>query len=413
MQMKIYTEIQTNLTTWNTKDAGYVINGSAFSTSSSSWDYGNEVLGDLYTTSYSVSLVLSSILFIAILYIIYTKTPKNSESDRFLRWHSLFWTSVGVLMQFILLLLIIDIDSIRKWCNSPTGCSAVGEFKIIWLLYTLITAPFFCPVYLLLPYFLFKVLKRKEVHIVPFLKVEREKLQLLFPPIISSLVYFAFYFIHVKPKYITHLFNCVFSVTLLVSLSIFLYYLLPVMALLLVYPIKVASAYSFLTAALILYILIAFYGEYKRPILFSEKTNEKKSRLLYYNHFKNFIIIVFYLYLPLLNMMLILIIWTFFVSVYNIISDGYPQNSVLHAIVSFLPSLILSSFIWLFKYLKWLDKKEDATSNTDTPSQGSRQQEHSDDSTPDVDMQQELREREQLLQPQRQYGTTNELEHRV
>lgn len=38
-----------------------------------------------------------------------------------------------------------------------------------------------------------------------------------------------------------------------------------------------------------------------------------------------------------------------FFAVYNAISDGYPKNSVLRAVVSFIPSLILTSFIVPFK----------------------------------------------------------------
>lgn len=403
MQMKTYAEIQTNLTTWNTKDAGYVISGFIFFYLLDP-QAGTILLGrDLYQVCFAASFILTFASLIVILFMICKKTPKNFESAKLKIWHSLFWTSVGVLTQFSAVLLIIDIVSIDNWCKSLIGCSVIGDIKLIWIIFTVIFAIVICLLYTLL--FFVKYMKRREVPSVSFLEVEKEKLQLLFPPIISSVI---FVFCHTcgKPKFSTYVFNIALSFTTVVFLSIFFFYLVPVLVLLLVYPIKVASAYTFLTAALVLYILIAFFGEYKRLILLD--SNEETNKLL------KFIIVAFYLNLPLLNMMLIGLMLYLFISVYNVISDGYSENSVLHAIVFFLPSVILSFFIWLFKkqLLKWLDKKEDATSNTDTPFQRSRQQEHSDDSTSDVDTQQEHSEQDQLFHPQRQYGTS-ELEQRV
>lgn len=51
--------------------------------------------------------------------------------------------------------------------------------------------------------------------------------------------------------------------TVLTSSTLILLYSLPVLLLLMVYPIEVAALYTFLTAALVLYILIVFYVEYK------------------------------------------------------------------------------------------------------------------------------------------------------
>lgn len=375
MQIKIYTESWTNLTTWDTKDSSYVISGTAFSTNSDNWDSGNTTLGNLYVFSIVVSLLLTIASVIIIFYLIYKKTPNNSESDEFKIWHSLFWTTVGVLAQFNALFLIIDIVYIGIWCNSPTGCSGAGNSKIFWLFYTGFIALASSILYpFLLPFLIIKkYMREREVPTVPFLEVEPEKLQLMFPPIVSPLCFVVCHS-YGKSKCATYFFGIILSLTLVIFLSAIFFYVLPVLVLLLVYPIKVVAAYSFLTAALALYILIAFYGEYKRKYI-----------MLLPDAFFRQPFMCFYLNVPLLNMMLISLIFLLFVSVYNVISDGYAQNSVIHAIVSFLPSLILSFLIWLFKK-QFSQRLSDA-----------RRREYP------LTYTEELRPH-----PQRQYGATNE-----
>lgn len=331
--MHIYTRIQTNLTSWEAKDTGYVFNGSSFSTDITI--YGN-TRDYLYAFICFASYVFSFVSTIVILYILYSKAPKNPDSDNFKMWHSLFWTSVGVLTQFNVVLIITDLVQVGLWCSSSTSCGPAALFKVVWLFFNLM------PTLLLLSCSI-----QKLCISVPFLEVNKDKLYLLFPPFISPC---CFVFCHFKgSNRCAHFFFYFIALcTIYFSLSAVVFYSIPVVMLLVVYPIKVAAAYSFLIAALVLCILIAFYGEYKRVLLPNLKAADMIPPSLVYISF------------PLLNMLLIFVIMFFFVTVYSVLANGNSENSVFHAILSFLPSMLLSFLIWFFKnqYLNWLLKKK-------------------------------------------------------
>ena len=186
MQMNLYTKFQKNLTLWNTKDAGYVIGGNAFSSDPGKWHSGN-ILIWLYLSSFVMSTLLTLFSIIAIVYIICKKTPKSSEKVEFKAWHSLFWTSVAVLFQCNSVLLTVDNVYAIILCSLRTGCSAVEGIKITWITFTIAAslAIAFASVIKVncLPFDI------PSMFSVPFLKVENEKLKLLLPPLISPLCY--------------------------------------------------------------------------------------------------------------------------------------------------------------------------------------------------------------------------------
>jgi len=93
--MNLYTTFQKNLTLWNTKDAGYVIDGRAFSSDPVKWHSGNNTLAYLYLSSFIMSTLLALFSTITIIYIICKKTPKNSEKVEFKVWHALFLLDLG------------------------------------------------------------------------------------------------------------------------------------------------------------------------------------------------------------------------------------------------------------------------------------------------------------------------------
>ena len=354
MQMNIYTNIRTNLTTWDTEDAGYAIDGSAFSTNASNWfsAYPYNSLLIFYLSCVVLSFVLACVFTIVVILKVLNKHPMNSESDESKAWKSFLWTSVGTLLQFNVLLLLIDVVQVGIWCVS-TGCGTAALLKVTWMIFTVSFSVLF--------WFFF--LHFKSTPGVPSLEAEKDQLQLLCPPLLSHPCFLGFHFCCTS-KAATIIFRIFFFPTVLVFSSILFHYSLPVLLLFVAYPIKVAALYSFLIAVLVLYILIAFYGEYKRVLL----PDFKKWNAAYS---------FYYLCLPLLNIILIIVILSLFVSVYYVVSVGFHENSVFSAIVSFLPSLLLSFLIWFIRK-RFQGLLQGAHSDVATTSQRDRQQEQSE-----------------------------------
>lgn len=337
MQLKAYAEVQANLTTWKTDSAGYVINGTHLSLRSEDWvsDPASTIYTFLYLSTFA------SFLLAAIFSTLITYKVSHFEGNDFEMWHSLFWVSIGVLAQFNVVLLWTDLVQISTWCASPTGCSVIGVYKFFWFMYVLICSGF-C-------FYLFcKCFHGEEQgeSITRFLQVEWRKLFVFFPFNILTPLFVLYLLFNQVPKcfmkFTTSFFHAIFMPTLLTTLSLVLFYLLPVLLLLVVHPIKVAAVYTFLTAALVLYILIAFYGEY---MIVSLKDGINRWFL------------VFYLFVPQLNMTFILVIFIFYVAVYAVILSGGYDNTLSNLILSQIPSLILSLAIWFFKK-RFLKKKK-------------------------------------------------------
>lgn len=68
MQLRVYAEVQSNLTVWKTDDAGYVINGTLLSTKSSDWMSHQESLYILLYFSMIASFMFAGIISCLIIF---------------------------------------------------------------------------------------------------------------------------------------------------------------------------------------------------------------------------------------------------------------------------------------------------------------------------------------------------------
>ena len=316
-QLKVYAEVQTNLTTWRTDDAGYVINGNMFSTKSTDWDNSN-ILHRFLLLSTSSGILFAIIFSIVLTHVIFTKAP-NHNSQNFIVWHSVLWVSVGVLAQFNVAFLIVEFVQIGIWRSSPARSSQATLLKIINFSAVLILS---CA-----SSFRFYVWiqgRRLNESIKHLLLIESWKVLVFFP--LNMMVCSCSDKKAVKTV-VSTFFHLLFFPTLLTSISLVFLNLFPVLVLFVLYPIEVAAVYSFLTAALILYILVAFYREYKRMLL--------KDSFPYLSMFPLYLVSIYFF------------IAFCFLVVFVAILSGYPDNLVLRVILSQLPTLIMLSIIYL------------------------------------------------------------------
>ena len=333
MQLKRYAEIQENITTWKTDEAGYVLNGSALSDrwwESEGFD-GTAFMG----TFLIVSNVLAVIITLVVLYILhsYHEKIKSRNNYKLLMYNSVHWITVAVIAQFNIMFLSADFAQVVVWCQSD--CVGVAALKLIWFVYLLV---------LVLVSLTCSLLFYKDSSGIEVWNIL----------VCAPCAIFSFFFSCVlcvcnpfqKPnssrasKCVIYLFRAIYFPTIYVFISLVSGYLLPVVFQLLVYPFKVIPAYSFLIAALVLYILIATYGDYKRK-LWSEAGPSHTFTICEPS---------FYLIMAPLNVMFIAIMMSLFIVAYKaLMAGGLSDNPVLHSFFSLLPSIILSALIWLFK----------------------------------------------------------------
>ena len=388
MQLKRYAEIQKNITTWKTDEAGYVLNGSALS--DRWWESEGFDGTNIIAASLTVSNLIAFIIAPAVLYIIHTKSPKlnpnlGTESEKkrnksFFWFNSVHWITVAVMAQFNIMFLSADFAQAVNWCQSH--CEGVAFLKMFWFIYLL----FFLLFSLILTFFR---AVRYPIGIQNYKYpsgIEVWNILVCAPCAIFSIFGSCFLYNQKKrnslctsennraSKCVRYLFCAIYFPTIYVFISLILSYLLPVLFLLLVYPFKVIPAYSFLIAALVLYILIAAYGDYKRK-LWSEARR---------SHTSTICVPSFYLMMALLNVMFIAIMMVLFIVAYKaLMAGGLSDNPVLHSFFSFLPSIILSALIWLFKNKVINKSAEDGTTqNTSTDEQQPSESDTSDENNP-------------------------------
>lgn len=323
-QLKVYAEVQTNLTTWRIENAGYVINGRVFSSKPTEWDNSNLLHRGLFVSTV-FGIIFAIIFFIVLTHVIFTRAP-DYNSQNFMLWHNFIWVSVGALAQVNVAFLIVDFVQSGIWGSSPAGRSEAIFFKMAGFTMVLVlsmAAIFFFNIY------------------IPKMRINELTRHLLEVDTWNVLVFFPLNMIpclHVCPDLfqmqivktgVSTFFNILFFPTLLTSLSLVFCYLFPVLVLFVLHPIEVAALYSFLTATVILYILVVFYRECKRMLLRDNNVFKYYPGTLLY--------IVF----------IILVVVFGFPVVFVTILSGYPDNSVLRVILSQLPTLILLSIIYL------------------------------------------------------------------
>ena len=385
MQLHTYAETQTNLSSWSREDTRYVINGSSFLA-----NYGKiQIQGD--TNSFILlSSILSSLLTLglfafSLFYIIvlysqtYAKAPKYIQK----RHLSFFWTVVAVAAQLNFIIFICEFIASVRYLS--TGSTA-SRTKTIWFSYLSL----FC---LSIAVFTggpkpfkdgmiklcnlvanYKHCKKPCTHIIrEYNKLEESSLLSSefheFLLCIPCNILFGFVILlrkclckKTKKEIVTQIFLFMYGMlwapTLFFSFASLSFYLVPILLLLFVYPVKVIAVYSFIITAVILYILVAFYIFYR-----AQHLDENNCWLFF-----------IFLIVMSCSCMFFAIISIIFVPVYNALTyGGLSNNSVLQAFLSLIPSSILAFLIWIVKKrLKKSTEQEASRTSEDDKQEASR-----------------------------------------
>ena len=390
MQLHIYAETQTNLSSWSREDTRYVINGSSFFA-----NYGEiQIQGDTNSFVFLSSILssfLTLVLFAFSLYYILVLYPQSyANAPKYIqkRHLSFFWTVVAVAAQFNFIIFICEfIASIRY---SSTGSTA-SIMKTIWFAYLFVFTLFILlfsiqstsgpkpfkdgMIKLCNPVTNYKHCKKPCTNIKKkYGKLEESSLLSSefheFLLCIPCNILFGFVILlrkclckknrkEIVTKIFVSLYSMLWAPTLFVSFAYLSFYLVPILLLLLVYTVKVIAVYSFIITALILYILVAFYIFYR-----AQQLDENNCWLFF-----------IFLIIMSCSCMFFVIISIIFVPVYNALSyGGLSDNSVLQAFLSLVPSSILAFLIWIVK--KRLKKSTEREDNSRTAEDNTQEASH-------------------------------------
>ena len=343
MQLKAYATDQTNLTEWK-KSSSYVLDGRIFA--ENWWDYEDDVyrVGSyLRLINWGASFLLTFSLTIFFAVVLLMCAP-NQDNTQYHIYHSLLWSSTGILSVWWVILYGTEIAKVIQW----QGYSTDGELilNIFWLLYTVLLTLLYSLIFLFkfpdidilspsqaaIGGIFFCVCRLDEI-IVIFLKkfkaicskdkaVRRKHMAKNSPRMTPVIIFF-------------------------LSAGFVIINIVPVIIYFLLYPIRVLSFYSFFFATFVLLIFVLTATDFERK---RHKYIIGKKRNDFIQKFRS----KMYIFVPFFVQFLIALVGLLFVVIYRtIVSGGSTGTSLYNLFKALIPTILISSpAIWLWRRMK-------------------------------------------------------------
>ena len=400
MQLKTYATDQTNLTEWK-KSNSHVLDGRIFD--EHWWDHEKAVYGigsylRLINWGISLFLTLSLTVFFAVVLLMCAPNRDNTQYDIY---HSLLWSSTGILSVLWVILYGTEIVKVIQWHRYSTDWELI--LNILWLLYTvlltlsysfffLFTFPdidilspsqaaiggiFFCVCRLdeiIVKIIIFlkkcKAVRCKDKAVCSKAKAVCSKAKAVCSKAkavrckdkavrskdkavrckdkAEDMCILCLY--HKIPFYCQRVYSHFPRMTPVIvfflSAGFVIINIVPVILYFLLYPIRVLSFYSFFLAVFVLLIFVLTATDFER----------RRGKYVYkkHNNFIQKIRSTMYKFVPFCVLFLIALVGVVFVVIYRtIVSGGSTGTTLYNLFKSLIPTILISSpVIWLWRKMK-------------------------------------------------------------
>ena len=363
-QLKVYAEVQGNITSWERKNAGYVIKKSVFAPD---W-YSNEY--KVYRINFILPFInflatvgLSLLFSIAVYNYMWKELPSSPKEKNFLVTQTGLWCGVAILLTTNILFLYFEVRALSVWCEGPKNIHCLEEpaaaAKMLLLIFIAIGS-----IILLVVFSVYSIKKALPQHLLspgiqPFL---------IGIPVLGNVavLFIIVLYVLVKPckkKYnclkfginemVTHLFLCVQTmlhilnkcwkfitfflaiINIFVFLTIATFSIAPVLIQLFIHPYSIVLVYSYYLSSHVFLFTVAFIVTF----LWKKKGQYAPKLQL-----------CSLLMLPNIALMCLAIMTVPFTALYQIIISGsLSNNETVLVVASLLPSFIITSPLLLLK----------------------------------------------------------------